>query len=103
MPNLKCNKYSCKNNHCNRCELTSIMVSRDALCSDYEKKMQETNQNMEYEFAYDRCMSSNQGECDIKCEDYACLHNASGECAAQFIRIDDCGDEAKCCQVREER
>ena len=100
MPNLKCYKYSCKNNTCNHCKLDNILVSKEALCSSFEKEMYK-DERQNFEFAYDKCMSMKQDECHITCEDYACINNTSGECKANYIRIDECKEYAKCCQVRE--
>ena len=69
MPNLKCYKYSCVNNHCSHCKLDDISVTKEAMCDDYQKRMNASNQNCDFEFAYERSMSGKQDECNIKCED----------------------------------
>lgn len=102
MPNLKCYKYSCSNNHCSHCQRDNITVTSEAMCDDYVKRVGKIDQNCEFEFAYEQGMSPRQDECHICCEDYACVYNSSGDCSANYIKIDECGEKAKCCQVREE-
>lgn len=101
MPNLKCHEYGCGHNHCTHCSKGTLSVSRDAYCNDYFRRSDDDKENYDYEFSYEHAMSLSQDEHRIVCSDRACINNASGECAASYIRVDRRDRGARCCQVRE--